>query len=226
MNSSNEKEISATKKRRERDKHNRKKEIIKAAELLFLRKGYENTSMEEIANEALYSKGTLYNYFESKDDLFLAIGSNVYSLMIEYTEDFISKEKPGINQIRAIGYAFYEFTKKYPDYNQVLHDLSSKIPDITNKSKNKLTPNENEFLNLGDSYWALFLKVINDAKSINVIRDDISPMMIAIALSSLTSGLINELEHWQKPFIEHGFNGDQIVDFIFDIVCEGLKPRE
>jgi len=225
MNSSNIKNISAKKKRRERDKQNRKIEIINAAEALFLSKGYDNTSMEEIANEALYSKGTLYNYFDSKDDLFFAIGSNVYSLMIKYTEDFISKEKPGINQIRAVGYAFYEFAKNYPNYSQVLYELSLKIPEITNKPKIELTPNENEFLNLGNSYWALFLKVINDAKSIKVIREDLSPMMIAIALSSLTSGLINELEHWQKSFKEYGFNADQIIDFIFDMVCEGLKPR-
>lgn len=226
MNPSNKKEISASKRRRERDKKNRKIEIINAAEELFLSKGYENTSMEEIANEALYSKGTLYNYFESKDDLFFAIGSKVYSLLIKYTEEFISKEAPGIKQIRAVGYAFYEFTKNFPNYSQVFHNVSLKIPDISNKPKVKLTSNEQEFLNLGYSYWTLFLKVINEAKSNKTIRKDVSPMMIAIALSSLTSGLIKELEHRPKSLKDLGFNADQIIDFIFDMICDGLRPRE
>ncbi len=47
--------------------------IRQAAMQLFARKGYGNTSMEEIAREAGVSKGLIYNYFDSKQNLLLTI---------------------------------------------------------------------------------------------------------------------------------------------------------
>lgn len=47
----------------------RKKEIIDTSERLFLKYGYEETSIEHIINEVGIAKGTFYHYFQSKDDL-------------------------------------------------------------------------------------------------------------------------------------------------------------
>jgi AcrR family transcriptional regulator len=50
----------------------RRAQIIQAALTCFIRKGYNNTTMDDIVAESGLSKGTLYWYFESKDDLFAA----------------------------------------------------------------------------------------------------------------------------------------------------------
>ena len=57
---------------REQKKERTRQEILKAAEGLFREKGYENVSMEEIAQAAFVGTGTLYNYFNSKDEIFVA----------------------------------------------------------------------------------------------------------------------------------------------------------
>jgi len=59
--------------RRELQKVDRERRIIAAARLLFDRKGYAHSAMEEIAERAGVAVGTLYNYFPSKDELLLAI---------------------------------------------------------------------------------------------------------------------------------------------------------
>ncbi len=59
--------------RRERQKQERERRIIAAARRLFDRKGYVDTSMEEVADRAGLAVGTLYNYFSSKDQLLFAI---------------------------------------------------------------------------------------------------------------------------------------------------------
>jgi AcrR family transcriptional regulator len=59
--------------RREREKRARELEILKAARELFLAKGFRETTLDEIAHAAEFGKGTLYNYFSSKEDLFLGI---------------------------------------------------------------------------------------------------------------------------------------------------------
>jgi AcrR family transcriptional regulator len=73
MNSSNQEKLSPSKIRREREKTQTRINIIKAAEKLFLSQGFENTTMEQIANKAQYSKGTIYNYYNSKDELYVAM---------------------------------------------------------------------------------------------------------------------------------------------------------
>ena len=59
--------------RRERQKQLRERRILRGAEWLFTRRGYDATRMEEIATRAELSVGAIYNYFPSKADVLLAI---------------------------------------------------------------------------------------------------------------------------------------------------------
>lgn len=54
-------------------KNDIRQELLKAAEELFLRKGFQKTSMREIAEVAQVGLGNIYNYFSGKDDLFCTI---------------------------------------------------------------------------------------------------------------------------------------------------------
>jgi AcrR family transcriptional regulator len=59
--------------RKEREKRARQQDILNAARELFAAKGFQNTTLDEIAQKAEFGKGTLYNYFASKEDIFHAI---------------------------------------------------------------------------------------------------------------------------------------------------------
>ncbi len=56
--------------RREREKQTRRNEILKTALDLFSQKGFHNVSMQEIAQNAEFAVGTLYNFFKDKEDIF------------------------------------------------------------------------------------------------------------------------------------------------------------
>lgn len=56
--------------RRERERLHRKNEILDAARDLFAEKGYFLTTLDEIADKAEFGKGTLYSYFQNKEDIF------------------------------------------------------------------------------------------------------------------------------------------------------------
>ena len=58
---------------RARQKQERERRILKAAEQLFARKGFAGVAMEDVAARAGLAVGTLYNYFPSKLALLLAI---------------------------------------------------------------------------------------------------------------------------------------------------------
>ena len=59
--------------RRKREKENRKSAIIKAARKLFFDKGFKNVTVESIAKKAELSKGSVYLYFKSKEEIYTQI---------------------------------------------------------------------------------------------------------------------------------------------------------
>jgi AcrR family transcriptional regulator len=227
MNKSNQEELSPTQIRRRREREQRREDIIDASEKLFLSQGFEHTTMKQIANKAQYSKGTIYNYYNSKDELYIAIGNKAYNLIINYTKEFTEKQEIGIKQLMAVGYAFYEFTKNYPNYASIFHDIALKLPDIASKPKSKLSEIEKKYLDLSNEYRDLFVQILSDAIKNNAIRADKNLSMIGYILSTLTRGLVEDLlqskDIVQKRF---GLEPDDIIDFAFEIIGEGLKPRE
>ncbi|MFX1242738.1 MAG: TetR/AcrR family transcriptional regulator [Promethearchaeota archaeon] len=227
MNSSKQEKLTPTKARREREKEQRREDIIEAAEKLFLSQGFENTTMKQIANEAQYSKGTLYNYYDSKDDLYIAIGIHAYSLIINYTKQLIEKEGPGIKQLMAVGYAYYKFSKDYPNYASIFHDIGTKLPDIISKPKAELSNTEKEYLDMSNKYRDLFVNVLTETVKNKAIREDKSPFMIGYVLSTITRELIEDLMN-SKDRIKKIFNlePDDVINFTFELIADGLKPRE
>ncbi len=65
--------------------------IINAAETLFERYGYQKTSLDDIAREAQLGKGTIYYYFESKEDIF-------FEVVKEHAERFYKILKTELNK--------------------------------------------------------------------------------------------------------------------------------
>ncbi|MEI4768300.1 TetR/AcrR family transcriptional regulator [Psychrobacillus sp. FJAT-51614] len=56
--------------------HTKKRNVLLAAQHLFIEKGFRSTSVRDIIDEAKISKGTFYNYFSSKNDCIVAIIEN------------------------------------------------------------------------------------------------------------------------------------------------------
>jgi len=59
--------------RKERERLFRRGEIINAALSLFAEKGFKSTTLDEIAEAAEFGKGTIYNYFDNKEDIYNSI---------------------------------------------------------------------------------------------------------------------------------------------------------
>ena len=65
----------------------RKEQILQAAEAIFIQKGFGNARMEDIAKETGLSKGTLYLYFKSKDDVIIAILGRIFQRDFQDMDD-------------------------------------------------------------------------------------------------------------------------------------------
>lgn len=78
--------------------NDRKQRVVKIAHELFIEKGYQATSIQDILEYSGISKGTFYNYFSSKSDLLIALFQMIYSkLEQERNELLIGQEPSNIN---------------------------------------------------------------------------------------------------------------------------------
>lgn len=81
--------------RKEREKLARRAEILAAARKIFAEKGLHETTLDEIAEKAELAKGTLYGYFENKDDLFFSVlGEAVHNVEDAINQAANSKQPP------------------------------------------------------------------------------------------------------------------------------------
>jgi len=90
----------------------RRRQIIEAALACFTRKGYTNTTMDDIVAESGLSKGSLYWYFKSKDDLFIAMVTSMFeNVAAESMESLVSSET-AVERLRAGAQSMTELGKQ------------------------------------------------------------------------------------------------------------------
>ncbi len=99
--------------RKEREKEHRREEIIDAAQKIFFQKGLIVATMDEIAEAAELSKGTLYLYYKSKEDLYLAVMARGIDVLYEMFRDVFSAGRPTLTSIANLGEVYYEFFKQH-----------------------------------------------------------------------------------------------------------------
>lgn len=72
---------------------NKENDILAAANEVFLSKGFSKTNMQDIADKAGIGKGTIYEYFKSKDDLFVqALKYDHQSFTMQMSEEILKEE--------------------------------------------------------------------------------------------------------------------------------------
>ncbi len=96
--------------RKERERQQRRFDILESARAAFAKYGLEQTSMDRIAQEAELAKGTLYLYFKNRDELLMALLVHDFSQLIDEIEATIALRETPQEQLIAIPGCFYEFS--------------------------------------------------------------------------------------------------------------------
>lgn len=93
----------------------RKAQILNASETVFAQKGLNDARMDDIAQETGVSKGVLYLYFKSKDDLIIAILDRVFQRQFKDAESLADSDQSAGESIRQ----FAEFVIR--DITAIVH---------------------------------------------------------------------------------------------------------
>ncbi len=113
---------------KEKRRNRNKEEIVNYAEKVFFRKGYNEATMEEIAEEAGYTKKTLYNYFRSKEEIYGCIAERGYDILAKMSLDTLKKYEgcSEIEKIKKLAYVFLEYQSNYSGYYTATFEYTGK----------------------------------------------------------------------------------------------------
>lgn len=191
---------------KEREKEQRREYIIDAAEKVFFSRGYDNVSMNDIAEAVEMNKATLYLYFKNKEALYFAIVLRGLRIMNAMFQEKISKETTGIGKIGASGSAYLEFNRQYPHYYRMFRYASTERFDVPD------SPDAAEVARLSSRIFVMMGEAVRIGMEDGTVRKGLDPLTVAIflactseAIVSLGSTLVSALESQgisHKQFIE------------------------
>ncbi|MEX2116084.1 MAG: TetR/AcrR family transcriptional regulator [Bacteroidota bacterium] len=183
--------------RKEREKEQRREEILNAAQKVFFEKGLQSSTMDEIAELAELSKGTLYLYYGSKEDLYLTVmlrGFDLLHGMIAEAE----KETPSPGDAMwMMGRVYFEFFEKHRNFFRMFHFLQ--YPGL----HKQVSPEMMESCNgQTQKTWKLVIDIFTRGIEQGVFRRDINPVEAAVILWSSANSILlridNECDRWKK----------------------------
>ncbi|ADB30858.1 transcriptional regulator, TetR family [Kribbella flavida DSM 17836] len=108
--------------KRRRDRAAREREILDAAERIFGDRGYQGTSMDEIAAEVGVSKPLIYQYYGSKDGLFLACLSRLRAQLLDAVSEAVLAAPDAEDAMYAGLVAWFRFLDEHPRAWSVIVD--------------------------------------------------------------------------------------------------------
>ena len=208
--------------RREREKQHRIDAILDAALELFAEKGVKNATMDQVAEKAELSKGTLYLYFKSKEHMYFALDMRAGMILKERFAEAARSEKTGHDKVRAIGRAYYQFCNDFPNHFKAM----SYIDNLDMKTYQEVA---NEMIPGGAAgYKETSLKILHDAIEIGhkdgTIAEIFDPWMTSNLLWATSNGVIAMIRNKGDFLKQIGLPIDKLYDLKELMVHSGISP--
>jgi AcrR family transcriptional regulator len=204
--------------RKEREKQRRREEILDAAEKVFFSKGIEKSTMDDVAEEAELSKGTLYIYFKSKEDIHWAISHRGVKNLLINMEKKVDKNKNAIDNLLIIADAFINFT-------QSEKQLADSILFFEGCDIEKLNIDHEQIKNsfLNDSPIHLVTEFVEEGIQQGIIRDDIPVNMLSNILWSQFVGVLQVANRKEELLNLVNITREELIENHIKIVLNGIR---
>jgi AcrR family transcriptional regulator len=208
--------------RREREKERRRSDIIDAAEDVFFSKSVALATMDDIAETAELSKGTLYLYFKSKEDLYLAIVLRGISILQQMLADASDSHRGGREKIKAIGRAYFDFYKTHPDYFHAMLYFEACYAESCEGSNYGA-----ECMVQSAKTFEICARALQVGIDDGTVRADLDPMKTALTLYGLSTGLLQVVSLKGKMIQEnHQLDPDELIETFFTLIDTSLRAPD
>ncbi len=157
--------------------------IATAAAKLFSKKGYRETSMEDVALSAKLSKGGMYHYFNCKEDILYFILSNFMDLLLKTLQQDLQKMEEPDEKIR--------FMIRHHVETYVAHMYSAKA--LLNEAYNLSTPKLSKIKSKEKQYFSIIAGVLSFYVGHKLDKDKLTVVTFNLL------GMCNWIYSWYNP---------------------------
>ncbi|NLY46946.1 MAG: TetR/AcrR family transcriptional regulator [Tissierella sp.] len=195
--------------------------IISAAMEEFSTANYNTASINQICKKSNIAKGSFYQYFTDKLDLYVYIMTLAIEEKIKFFSTVLAEfhTLTLLEQIRLLFIKGIEFAKSHPQYAALGEQFSKENDESAKLSVMKEGDRQSE---------SLFMEMIHNAKSKGEIDNRVDPLALSMMLQSLNSAvngyMLNKFGNIRYEYNKEDINN--FVDSLLDIIFNGIQSRE
>jgi uroporphyrinogen-III synthase len=195
------------KEKRQSGKILKRAKIIEAASLLFSQKHYHEVMVEDVAKLASLAKGTVYNYFASKEELYFSIMRQRMEKLISSLRNKIADEKTSIDSLHSFIIHTYMFMMKYQTFFLMYQKESL-------KAENEIC---SELVAMEKDLKSMLKTIIKKGKVENLFREIDEDFAVDLILGSIYGSAARGIE---KKYDEEEMIKDR--ERVYEFVVTGL----
>lgn len=186
----------------------RRQQILEAAARIFNEHGFHRTSMADIAAAVGMLKGSLYYYFQSKDELLFEVILTPLQKLVDALESVERSDLPAESAVRqAIRRHVLMTAEYYPNLAVIAQERFDFLGE----------PYRTRIMALHRRYRQLWLELLRRGAAEGQLRSDLDPSLATFAIL----GMCNWMHRWYRP--DGPASADAIADAFASLVLEGLK---
>ncbi|MFD2444697.1 TetR/AcrR family transcriptional regulator [Bacillus sp. CGMCC 1.16607] len=179
-------------------KEKRKQEILESALICFAKKGFETSTVDDIVAQSGISKGAIYNYFKSKEEIYL-------ELMSQKTENNFNEIKKAIDEYKTtsekLDYLFSIYDTTFPyneaDLGEIVVSFEFKLHSSRNKEVNDILTKRRHTYFLG-----LLTEIIRQGQQNGELIKENKPEVFADLFWTMMDGLLAQTVYEDYPYHE------------------------
>ncbi|WP_344949308.1 TetR/AcrR family transcriptional regulator [Sphaerisporangium flaviroseum] len=184
-----------------------RRRLLAEATRLFAEKGFESTSVQEIVSAAGVTKGAMYHYFDSKDDLLREIYARVLRLQIERLERFADAPGPVTDRVHAAAVDVIATTVENLDDSKIffrsMHQLAPETQKAVRAERRR--------------YHERFRDLLVEGQRAQVFRDDVPADLVV----DFFFGSVHHLGTWYHT--DGRLSGTAVGRHFADLLLASLR---
>ncbi|MFE1168075.1 TetR/AcrR family transcriptional regulator [Nocardiopsis sp. NPDC058789] len=183
--------------------------LLEAATRLFAEQGFESTSVQEVVAAAGVTKGAMYHYFGSKDDLLHEVYARVLRMQTEHLVEISACEAPVAERVHAAAADVIVTSVANMDDTKIFF-----------RSMHQLAPEKQRSVRAERrAYHEIFRAMIEQGQSEGVFRSDVPADLVV----DYFFGSVHHLGTWYRHDGE--LTGDDVGRHFADLLVAGLRPQ-
>lgn len=182
----------------------RRHQVFAASVHLFLEKGFQETSMQEIAAAAGMGKSTLYDYFKTKDEILISVMEDGINDLAERAKQIASQDLPAAEKLHQVMHAHLEYLLENKEfYERMMFEVQRLGPE----SQRRIQVTRH-------AYQDLLCRLVEEGTREGSFRD-VNPLLAARTILSILTPAVFTHRPTGTP--------EQMMDEAIEIFIRGVQ---